>query len=219
MARRDRSDSVVDVSHSTFFTEQAKARVREAVKAIEAASSAEIVVAVRHQSGHYRHADLGAGCLAALTALCVFLYHPEPFEFTFLPLELTGVFAAAAVLTSFAPPIRRLLVTRSSMARSVHVAARAMFVDRGITRTTGRTGVLVYVSILERRVEVVCDIGVDEKTLGQRFVDARRHLEQSLAGGEEFDGFVRCLEALAGPLAAGLPRAAEDRNELSDEVV
>jgi uncharacterized membrane protein len=66
---------------------------------VERVTSAEIVVVLRRASGHYRQADLAAGAVAALAGLCVFLYYPEPFDFTFLPLEL----AERAAFTERAP--------------------------------------------------------------------------------------------------------------------
>ena len=191
--------------------------MREAVAEVERQSSAEIVVALRHASGHYRQADLTAGGLAALAALCVFLYHPEPFDFTFLPLELLAISALTALAATQLPPLRRVLSARRVRDENVHAAARALFVDRGITRTTGRTGILVYVSALERRVEVVADIGVDEGKLGPRWIEAKSKLEEALSGGS-LEGFLKALGSFGPILGEALPRAEDDVNELSDEV-
>ncbi|MFT3769134.1 MAG: hypothetical protein QM820_27150 [Minicystis sp.] len=200
-----------------FFSPDAKARVRDAVAEVERQSAAEIVVALRRSSGHYRHADFIAGGLAALAALCVFLYHPEPFDFTFLPLELLGFFAAAATATAQLPGLRRALTARRVRDENVHDAARAFFVDRGLTRTAGRTGILVYLSVLERRVEVVADIGVDEAALGQPWIDAKTKLDRALAAGS-IDDMLAALRGLGPILGAALPRAEDDVNELPDEV-
>src|SRR5262245_17447895 len=119
--------------------------------------------------------------MAALAALCVFLYHPDEFDFTFLPLELLGFFAFAAAACANLPPLRRLLTSRRMREENVHDAARALFVDRGVTRTSGRTGILVYLSALEQDVEVVTDIGVDEAALGPRWQEAKDKLTATLA--------------------------------------
>ena len=205
------------MSTRSFFAPGARARVHDAVVAVEQQTSAEIVVALRRASGHYRQADLAAGSVAALAALCVFLYHPEPFDFTFLPLELAAFFALAAVASAHLPPLRRLLTSRRVRDENVYDAARALFVDRGITRKTGRTGILVYLSALERRVEIVADIGVDEGALGPPWREARRRLEAALVTGS-LDGFLAALAGLGPILAEALPHHAGDLNELPDEV-
>jgi putative membrane protein len=205
------------VTTRAFFAPDAPARVRGAVVAVEAQTSAEIVVALRRASGHYRQADLTAGCVAALAALCVFLYHPQPFDFTFLPLELAGFFLGAALACAHLPPLRRLFTSRRVRDENVHDAARALFVDRAVTRTKKRTGILVYLSALEREVEVVADIGVDEAALGPRWKEAKARLAVMLVNGS-LDGFLDTLKSLGPILAEELPRETDDVNELSDEV-
>jgi putative membrane protein len=207
------------VSISSFFAPDAAARVRDAVAAVERQSSAEIVVALRHSSGHYRHVDYLVGVGVSLLLLCLFLYHPEPFDFTLLPLELLGGFAVGAVASAQLPPLRRLLTARKVLDRNVHDAARALFVDQKITRTTGRTGVLVYLSMLERQVEIVADLGVEDEVLGAPWKAARATLERTLAEDPSLDRLIANLRALGPALAEKLPRAADDVNELSDEVI
>jgi len=201
----------------SFFSPEAKGRVRAAVAGVEQQSSAEIVVALRHRSGHYRHADYAAGGVAALAALSAFLYHPEPFDFTFLPLELLAIFGVIAAATAHVPPLRRLLCGARLRDENVRCAARAFFVDHGLSRTTGRTAILIYLSSFERRAEVVSDIGVDEEALGAPWKEAKQRLEEAFAAGA-FEGFLGALGALGPALASGLPRAADDVNELPDEV-
>jgi putative membrane protein len=205
------------VSTRSFFAPDARTRVRDAIAEVERQTSAEIVVALRRASGHYRQADLAAGALAALGALCVFLYSPEPFDFTFLPLELGVLFALVAAATAHLPPIRRWLTSRRVRDENVHDAARAFFVDHGVTRKTTRTGVLVYLSALERQVEVVVDIGVDEEALGPRWKETEARLTAALASGS-LDGFLVALRELGPLLAEKLPHHAGDVNELPDEV-
>jgi putative membrane protein len=201
----------------SFFSADAKARVREAIAEVERQTSAEIVVAVRHVSGRYRDVDYAVGGLAALVALAVFLYHPEPFDFTFFPLELCAIAAIAALASAYTPPLGRLLSARRVLDAAVHDAARAWFVDRGVTRTVGRTGILVYLSALERRVEIVTDVGVDEEKLGAPWKQAKQKLSDAFAQGA-LDTFVEALRGLGPILAETLPRAADDTNELPDEV-
>lgn len=206
------------VGTSSFFAADAKARVAAAIAELERQTSAEVVVALRRRSGHYRHTDFLVGGLLALALLCVFLYHPEPFDYTYLPLELLVVFAFGALISAYFPPLRRLLTSRRLMAECVRVAARAAFVDLGISKTRDRTGVLVYLSILERRVEVVTDIGVKEEALGAEWATAKAKLVDALARPGTLDGLLGALQGLTPALAAALPRAADDVNELADEV-
>jgi putative membrane protein len=95
-------------------------------------------------------------------------------------------------------------------------AARSRFFDLGVGRTTGRTGILVYASALERRVEVVPDVGVVTTT--DEWRSATSTLERSMARGVDLDSFVAALAALGPALAGPMPRQPDDVNELPDEV-
>jgi putative membrane protein len=204
------------MSASAFFAAEAKSKVMSAVADVERTTSAEIVVALRKISGHYRHTDYLVGlCLLALSLL-IFLFHPEPFDSDLYPLEALGFFATGCVTSAFLPPLRRALTSSRLMAESARTAARAAFVELGVSRTRGRTGVLVFISMFERRVEVVTDIGVDEAALGPAWKDALHRLAGA-AREAEFDRFLDGLRALGPALEAALPRAEDDINELSDE--
>ncbi len=206
------------VAGRSFFEGAARERVGEAVRAIELETSAEVVVAVRPSSGDYRHADYVAGLVVALALLCVFLYHPEPFDYDLLPLELAAAFGAAALASAHFGPLRRALTTKSRRAANVRRAAREAFYDLGVSRTRGRTGVLVYVSMLERAVEVVPDVGVEPKALEGPARLAAAALAGGFVRGPSLDRFVAALRRFGPALAPALPREEGDVNELGDEV-
>jgi putative membrane protein len=205
------------MSHRSFFTEDARSRVAAAVAEVEGQTSAEIIVALRKSSGHYRHTDYLVGILLATASLLIFLFYPEPFDVDAYPIEAAAFFAFGCVTSAFLPPLRRALTSRRLMEQGTRTAARAAFVELGVSRTRGRTGVLVFVSMFERRVEVVADIGVDEAALVPAFRDALQKLERAVREGE-IDRFLDGLRSMGPALACALPRAADDINELPDEV-
>lgn len=206
------------MSARTFFATDAKAKVALAIAEVEAQTSAEVVVALRPSSGHYRHTDYLVGFALAAGALLVFLFHPQPFETNTFPLEFAASFVIGTLASAHLPPLRRLLTSPRLMAEGVRTAARAAFVELGVGRTAGRTGVLVFVSMFERRVEVVADSGVSEEALGEAWRDARARLAAAVARDPDLDRFLAALRAVGPILGGALPHAADDVNELSDEV-
>jgi len=197
-----------------FFGPLAKARVQTLVSELEKASSVEVIVSVHPRSASYRDAEWLAGALFAAAWLAVFLYHPVSFDFTFLPLELAGAFLAGALLARAANPVKRLLTRRRAASREVDRAAKTAFHDLGVSRTRARTGVLVFVSMLEGRAQLVPDVGVpklDEiAALGPRLNQAVRQ--------RDLLKLASVLAELGPAFARVLPKAHDDRNELSDEL-
>lgn len=202
-----------------FFLDPAKKAIREAVAAVEKQTSAEVIVSVRRESGSYRHADTLWGIVFAVALLCVFLYHPEPFDYTFLPVELGVAFALGSVLSAFVTPMRGALVPRRLREENAKRAAKAAFVELGISRTKARTGVLVFVAAFEERVVLVPDVGVHPKKLGPGWEEIQQKLDRAFRLDASVELFAAALAELGPLLAKEHPRAGDHANELADQVV
>src|SRR5690606_13144660 len=122
-------------------------------------TAGEVVVAVRAASSDYRHTDYLVGFAVSLLALIALLFLPVPFAIETWPIDVGLAFAAGALISSSVSPLKRALTSSRSMADEVARSARATFVNMGISRTRDRSGLLVFVSLLERRAEVVADTG------------------------------------------------------------
>jgi putative membrane protein len=198
-----------------WFDDDIKASIKSAVQALEESSSAEIVVTVHPEGARYRHAELATGTLLAVAWLAVFLYAPEPFDFTFLPLELALAFVIGALVASAVGPWRRLLTPRAAMRREVERSAKSAFFDLGVSRSRGRTGMLVFISVFERRAILLRDAGVPALPA---MSEVQALLEACVRRGA-VDEIAPALARLKEGLAKALPRAADDVNELPDELV
>jgi putative membrane protein len=202
-----------------FFLPGAKTRVSTAIASIEKQTAAEIVVTVRQRSGHYRDTDYAVGFVVAMVVLLVLLFDPHPFATETMPLDVAFGFVVGALASANVAPLRRFLTRRKRKLESVRTAARAAFYDQGVSATRERTGVLVYVSMFERRVEVVADRGVVSASLDATWSAAVTALEGSIAARADFDAFIIALGALAAPLARALPVRDDDVDELPNEPV
>jgi putative membrane protein len=200
----------------SVFEPGARERVAKAVAGIEAGTAAEVVVVARRMAGDYRAADWLAGAGAAMVTLLVLLFHPKEFLVDTMPVDVLLGFAFGAVVSAHLPPLRRLLSGRKRMERAVQLAARAAFVDLGVSRTRGRTGILVLLAAFERRVEIVPDVGVDVQALGREYEQAVAAIGDAVRRGARLDAVVEALWRLAPPLARALPASADDVNELPD---
>lgn len=200
-----------------FFHGDGRAALTRAVVAFEAATAAELVISVRARSDAYLLASVVVGALVAL-ALTAFLLYGEPaFDlhwFLILPL-LAGV---SAGLLARLPPLQRLLVRRKTRSARVTRAARALFVERSVADTRGRTGVLLYVGVSERRAVVLADLGVRRAAPAEPWARATAAIDQAVARGEPASALPPLILALADLCSDCLPRQDDDENELSDEV-
>ena len=151
--------------------------VERAVEEIERSTDAEVVVVCAHRSGSYRDIPLAAASVAALVLLVVIEVLPFPIEPWAVVADLViAWFATAWVVSS--DRILRLLTSRKRLLRQVAEAAAAEFHSEAVHATPNRTGVLIYVSALERRVEVIADIGIEARVARGRFAPAHQQPER-----------------------------------------
>ncbi len=185
--------------------------VEQAVKRIEKRTDAEIVVVAAERSGHYRDVQMwiGGGCTLAM--LAALFYAPIDLH----PIGALVEVAIAFPFFSWLAGHRAVLhfVTRASRQNAqVRMFAEAEFVREAVHGTPNHTGVLVYASALERRVEVILDLGLAGRVATGELAPALSTLTTT-----SVDAFVAGLEGLGDVLAAHAPHTAEsDAVDLPD---
>jgi putative membrane protein len=203
-----------------FFTDEARKRVGETVEAIEKESEVEVVVSVKKRSGHYRRTDLYVGAFVAYAFLFYILFDPQEFDTQWIPVDVVIAYLFGVALSIEVSPLRRALTPRSLREDASELAARSAFYSLGVSRTTGRTGILVFVSMFERRVLLVPDLAVKPTEMGEEWAAAERALEASVVDGPDFERFLAALAALKAPLTRALPaKGGQHKNQLANEPV
>ena len=201
-----------------FLGDAATTALQGAISGIEARSSAELVVSVRSRSAAYLHADILVGALAALGALAFLLFSPWPFALHWFLIDPIIVGGLVALAASRLPPIRRALTPRAVRESRVRAAAGSLFLERGVHHTRGRTGILLYISLLERRALLIADAAVEREVPRREWRAATAAIERVVTSGGDGVEVARALAPLGDLLALHLPRATGDINELADEV-
>lgn len=199
-----------------FLTAEGVKALETAVAEIEGVSSVEVVLAVRPRARHWlvQHALVG---LAAMLGVLAFTLWGEP-EYPLWQVMVLPVLAGlcGVMLVEVIPPLYRFLAPPPVRYEHVRDAARAAFVEQRVHATTGRTGLLVYIALRERLVELVGDLAVDDKVGRKGLVAWAEQLEAALPRGPE--ATAKVLASLAPELATLLPRRDDDVNELPDAV-
>lgn len=193
-----------------FLDDEARAAFKQAIEAVENASAVEVVVALRQKSARYIHANVVVGAAVAFAGLAAMLFADATFSLGSILVDPFVVAVLAGGAVELLPMVKRWLTTERVRRHHVTRAARATFVERGVHNTTGRTGLLVYISWLERLIVVVPDSGIPPAAvtgLDDELTAAMRHGGAAVA---------RRLEKLAPVCAECLPHQADDVNELPD---
>ncbi|PYQ61411.1 MAG: hypothetical protein DMF53_15150 [Acidobacteria bacterium] len=201
-----------------FLTPESKAALAEAVRAVESCSSAELVIAVRHRTGSYLHSDLLFGILAGIAALAFLLFSPTVFAPVWILIDPIVVGVLAGFLASWSSGLRRSFTPLAVRRQRVETAARSTLVERRVHGTSGRTGILLYISVLEREAALVVDVGVEALAAMDGWKTAVEEIETAVRNKEDGVAVAARLRGLATLLSSALVRGADDVNELPDEV-
>jgi putative membrane protein len=207
-----------------FFSEADREAIQAAVREAEARTSGEIVPYVVDRSDEYasaawKGAALGA-LLAPLIALAVYRWTSIwgiPLAWWIaLPAPIGG---AAAYLIALLPPVRRWLTGDAMLELRVRRRAGVAFLEQEVFRTEYRTGILLFVSLFERRVVLLADSGIHQKVEEGQWESITRRLAGEIGHGRPGPALVEAIQACGEVLARHRVEIQPgDRNELSDEL-
>jgi putative membrane protein len=197
------------------FDDAARAALTDCVRKIETTTDAELVLVVRARSGSYRQADYLFGALVAFAGLLFLLFSPFDFHQYWVAIDVLLLFVIGSVITSRSNSLRRLLTTDKFRSAAVRTGAAAMFYEAGIANTNAEMGVLIYLSVLERRLELIADRGILK---GVNALDWNQLLFELHEAGRKADAqtLQTSLENLGALLSKSLPATGENPNELPD---
>lgn len=224
------------------FSPEAKARIDAAIADAERKTSGEILCIVAREVSDHREVPLAWAALVALVLPLLMI------PFGFLPSEWTVRLddwtaahaisaertAATAILAYAAfqialflltwsvvsiPSVRRALTPKTLKARRVREAALKQFLAKGIHETRERTGVMIFASLADHRVEVIADEGIYEKVDASVWTEAVKALVTEIKAGRSADGFVKAVGLVGAVLADHFPPRTDNPNELPDQLV
>ncbi|MEZ5828050.1 MAG: hypothetical protein R3D01_06515 [Hyphomicrobiales bacterium] len=199
------------------FTPEEHARISEAITRAEKNTSGEIVVVVARSSASYRAFALMCAALVALAVPLPFIHFTKwPVEYIYL-VQLM-VFLAAAAVSQWEPVRIALAPAAVKRARS-HQRAVDQFLAQNLHTTTGRTGVLIYVSAAERYAEVIADDGIYRKVSPEVWDAVIAVLTSNIGKGTRTAGFVEAIEICGKVLAEHFPPGVGDRDELPNHLI
>ncbi len=219
------------------LSEEDHRKVSQAIAAAEADSAGEIVAVATPESDSYHDVALHWAVAAMLLVLAWAAWRPDWLQtayetvisgwqvepslgqlLTFL-MMLAVLKCLAVLLILKGQPLRLALTPGATKHRRVRRRAIAVFKAAAERRTTGRTGILIYLSMAEHRAEIVADEAILKVTGAETWGEAMAELLAGVREGRIGDGLVAAIERVGAVLAEHFPRSSEDRNEIPDKLI
>ncbi len=220
-----------------YMDDDGRQLVSAAVTEAESATSGEIVTVLAEASDGYTDVALLWAAGAAFTVMSVFAAVPRPFldgwdamfggwghqwssgELASMVIALGLVAFLIAVLLQQWLPIKWALIPGPVRTIRVHNQAVRQFKVGAERRTTGRTGVLIYLSMREHRAEIVADESIAAKVPAEVWGEAMGDMLVHIRKGRIAEGLSAGIRDVGYVLAEHFPRSEDDVNELPDRLI
>ncbi|HET9811523.1 MAG TPA: TPM domain-containing protein [Sphingomicrobium sp.] len=219
------------------LAESDHAKVSAAIAAAEATTDGEIVAIATPRSDSYHDVALHWAVLVLIAVLAwaaawpgwlnwwfdlIFgVWRPDPSLrelLTFLMVVAVLKFTVSLLILKWMP-LRLALTPSSTKERRVRRRAVALFKAAAERRTEGRTGILIYLSMAERRAEIVADQAITDVTTPETWGEAMEVLLADVADGRPGDGICAAIQRIGIVLAEHFPRSMADTNEIPDKLI
>jgi putative membrane protein len=231
---REREMALHKISH---VSEPDHQLVTAAVAEAEHATSGEIVTIVTDLSDDYGDVALAWATAIAFLALSVVAVFPAFYlgladrllggwEHAWTPgeyLALIFLFMGGKWLGSWLilkwMPLRLALTPKHVKQNRVRARAIELFKVGTESKTVGRTGVLLYLSMREHRAEIVADEAIASKVSPEVWGDAMIALIDHVKAGRPGEGMAEAVRQMGKVLAEHFPKGSENPNELPDRLI
>lgn len=219
------------------LTDTDREKVSAAIAAAEAKTSGEIVAVATPISDAYHDVALHWALVPLFAVLAWAAWRPTALTWwydrlfggwqpdptlgellTFLMVLAALKFTIALLILKWRP-LRLFLTPGATKHRRVRRRAIAIFQASAAGRTTGKTGILIYLSLAERRAEIVADEAILKVTDDHTWGEAMHALIEDVRQGRPADGICAAIERIGAVLSEHFPRSATDVNEIPDRLI
>ena len=208
-----------------LFSAAASERIRAAVAKAEDRTSGEIVPYVVDTSDSYAGSFWLSALLGALAGPLAALAVYQRFElWGLVPMVwlLSPVFAGAIAgyLAAWTMPAwRRWLAGEETLIRRTRRRAAVAFLEEEVFKTRDRTGILIFLSLFERRVVILGDEGINRRVQEDEWQAVVGGIVAGIHAGRHSEALVEAIDRCGVLLERrGVAIRSDDTDELSDEL-
>jgi len=207
---------------SEIFSGHDLDRIAAAVNEAERNTAGEIVPYVVDRSDDYDEAVWRGGFLCAMIALSAFLV-ARLFTNQWLPsttIIILMTFAAASVglfLVKFIPALNLFFAGSDDIEIRVSQRAREAFLAKEIFKTRDRTGILIFLSLFEKRVVVLGDAGINVRVAESDWKEIVKLVVDGMRNGKPAQALIDAIQRCGKLLQAhGVEIQPDDKDELGN---
>jgi len=211
--------------------------VSKAVSDAEKTTDGEIVTIAATQSNDYSDIALIYAAIISFIAMSFTAFFPAIYleilsyvidswdseigygEFAWLITSIGALKFLGVWLIMQWRPLLFLLIPKWIKAQRVRARAVDLFRVGTESKTAGKTGILIYLSMAEHRAEIVADGAITSKVGAEKWGDAMAALIRNVKNGDAGKGMAEAVEQIGVILTEHFPKSENNPNELPDKLI
>jgi putative membrane protein len=202
-----------------FFTAEERGRIESAVQQAESQTSGEIVPMVVDASYDYPRAEiLGAGLFSLATAVTLSWGFFGESLWHFLWLFPLCYFPFKLMIRAL-PALKRRLIHPDEISAEIAEKAAISFLEQGLHHTRDETGILILLSLFERRVYVLADRGINSVVPHHHWDGIVTTITDGIHAGDACTALCAAIAACGQQLEEHFPVKHDDTNELPNLII
>jgi putative membrane protein len=202
-----------------FLSDTDKERIRNAVKEVEKTTSGEIVPMIASTSYTYPVSNFIGGFIFAIiiALLSVFIFKNDRLWF-FLSVFMPAFIIMFGII-KYCLPVKRLFISHNEINAEVEEAAINQFFRHSLHKTRDNTGVLIYISIFEKKVWVLADSGINSKVNPPAWQEIVNIIVNGIKQKKQGEAIIEAITKAGQILCANFPCKKDDTDELSNLII
>lgn len=205
-----------------YLSEDELNKIEETISRVEESTRGEIVPVIVKRSSTVGHVPLTLTLLLTLLLVVAELPFSDwlwvtPWVYLW-PFVLVAIYYCAHFLAK-SLWIQKVFVPERDEMNQVHQRAQLEFYSNRIHRTENGTGVLIFVSIMEKKAVVLADEGISKQLPPETWEKLVAALGEALHKGHWGHGFVQAIENCGEHLKTHFPITSPRQNELKNHLV
>lgn len=215
-----------------YFSKADLEEISKIVTDVEKRTSGEIATSFIKQSDSYALYELLSALIVGIVFFNILLLFYKPIEkmiqlttWDYQPFYTVAFYGFASFiivgllyLLFNLPFFDKLIVPKKIMAKKVADRALLHFIQSGVTETKDRTGILIFISYLEQRVELVADKGISDKIPQERWNKVVETIIEGIKLKDMKGGLIRAIKECGFILEEHFPVKYDDINELDNDM-
>lgn len=196
-----------------------KENIKNLITESETRTDGEIVPMIIDHSDIYPVAHFRAAIIVSFLFSLILYYSPLTVinPIYFLWIQLPGLYVG--YFLGHYPLIKKLMLTKDEIDREVTQRAHEAFLQHNLHTTKNHNGVLIFISIMERKIKIIADVGISKKVEQTVWDEIVFQFTQKVREDKFVEGLKETITATANVLENYFPSSGKKPNELGDNLI